>query len=107
MVRVSDLRMRDVVNIVDGRRLGMIKDFELDFEVGRIRSILLPASVKVLGLFGRNDDMEIPWDKIKKVGVDVILVDVPSFTDVRHQNGEEPGSRGSDGCDYLIIRRQE
>ncbi len=97
MVRVSDLRMRDVVNVVDGRRLGMIKDFELDFEVGRIKSILLPTSAKVLGFFGRNDDVEIPWDKILKVGVDVILVDLPSFTEVRHQNGDELDPRGR--CD--------
>lgn len=87
MVRVSDLRLRDVVNVVDGRRLGMIKDFELDFEVGRIKSILLPSSGKILGLFGRNDDLEVPWDRIMKIGIDVILVDLPSFTDVRHQNG--------------------
>jgi YlmC/YmxH family sporulation protein len=99
MVRVSDLRMRDVVNVVDGRRLGMIKDFELDFEVGRIKSILLPASAKVLGLFGRSEDVEIPWDKILKVGVDVILVDLPSFTDVRHQN-DDVNPRGPGRCDY-------
>ncbi|NLC37942.1 MAG: YlmC/YmxH family sporulation protein, partial [Clostridia bacterium] len=38
MLKVSDLRMRDVINIVDGRRLGAIKDIDLDLEEGRIRS---------------------------------------------------------------------
>ena len=93
MVRVSDLRMRDVVNVVDGRRLGMIKDFDLDVEVGRIRSVLLPGSGKILGFFGRNDDLEIPWDNIIKIGVDVILVDLPSFTDVRRSNESELNGR--------------
>ncbi|MGI6648056.1 MAG: YlmC/YmxH family sporulation protein [Bacillota bacterium] len=93
MVRVSDLRMRDVVNVVDGRRLGMIKDFDLDVEVGRIRSVLLPGSGKILGFFGRNDDLEIPWDNIIKIGVDVILVNLPSFTDVRRSNESELNGR--------------
>jgi YlmC/YmxH family sporulation protein len=93
MVRVSDLRMRDVVNVVDGRRLGMIKDFDLDVEVGRIRSVLLPGSGKILGFFGRNDDLEIPWENIIKIGVDVILVDLPSFTDVRRSNESELNGR--------------
>ena len=93
MVRVSDLRMRDVVNVVDGRRLGMIKDFNLDVEVGRIRSVLLPGSGKILGFFGRNDDLEIPWDNIIKIGVDVILVNLPSFTDVRRSNESELNGR--------------
>jgi len=85
--------MRDVVNVVDGRRLGMIKDFDLDVEVGRIRSVLLPGSGKILGFFGRNDDLEIPWDNIIKIGVDVILVDLPSFTDVRRSNESELNGR--------------
>jgi len=85
--------MRDVVNVVDGRRLGTIKDFDLDVEVGRIRSVLLPGSGKILGFFGRNDDLEIPWDNIIKIGVDVILVDLPSFTDVRRNNESELNGR--------------
>jgi len=85
--------MRDVVNVVDGRRLGMIKDFDLDVEVGRIRSVLLPGSGKILGFFGRNDDLEIPWDNIIKIGVDVILVNLPSFTDVRRSNESELNGR--------------
>lgn len=82
MVRVSDLRQRDVINVSDGRRLGMIKDFDLNLEEGFIKSIMLPGPGRLLGLFGRNDDLEIPWEKIIKVGVDVILVDIKSFTEV-------------------------
>lgn len=90
VVRVSDLRLRDVVNVADGRRLGMIKDFDLDVEIGYIKSILLPGGGgKLLGFFGRNDDMEIPWDKIIKIGVDVILVDLPIFTNVRHNKKDD------------------
>lgn len=84
MLRVSDLRMRDVVNIVDGRRLGMIKDIDLDLEEGRIKSIILPGAGRLMGFLGKNDDIVIPWEKIRKLGVDVILVEVPNYTDPKH-----------------------
>ncbi|NPV91474.1 MAG: YlmC/YmxH family sporulation protein [Firmicutes bacterium] len=84
MVRVSELRQRDVINVVDGRRLGMIKDFDLDLEDGSIKAIMLPGPGRLFGIFGRNDDLEVPWDRIVKIGVDVILVEIKAFTEVRH-----------------------
>ncbi|NPV26591.1 MAG: YlmC/YmxH family sporulation protein [Firmicutes bacterium] len=90
MLRVSELRMRDVVNVIDGRRLGTIKDFDLDVEMGRIKAVILPGSGRFLGLFGRNDDVVIPWEKIVKVGIDVILVELQSFTEARHRTGDDP-----------------
>lgn len=81
MIKVSDLRMRDVVNILDGRRLGVIKDIELDLEKGQVKAIILPGTGKFMGLFGKNEDLVIPWDKIKKLGMDVILVELPGFTE--------------------------
>jgi sporulation protein YlmC with PRC-barrel domain len=30
MLKISDLRMREIVNIVDGRRMGLIKDIDID-----------------------------------------------------------------------------
>lgn len=79
MLRVSDLRAREVINVLDGRRLGFIGDLDIDLEVGRIRGIVVPGQGKILGLFGRDNDIYIPWDKIVKIGLDVILVDLPSL----------------------------
>lgn len=81
MVKISDLRMREVVNIMNGKKLGLIKDIEIDLEAGRIKSVVLPGNGKVLGLFGRNDDVVVPWQKIKKLGMDVILVELADFTE--------------------------
>lgn len=74
-MRIADLRTRDVVSVNDGRRLGLIKDVELDLEEGRIRSLILPGMPRAWGLLGRTDDMVVPWERVKKLGVDVILVD--------------------------------
>lgn len=86
MVKISELRTRDVINIVDGRRLGEIKDVELDVEQGKIKAIILPGpSGRFMGLFAKNDDVIVPWEKIRKLGVDVILVEVRNFTDPKHE----------------------
>jgi len=74
--RASDLEAREVINVMDGRRLGSIIDVEFSLEDGRITAIVVPGSPKLLGLFGKSDEVIIPWDKIKKIGADVILVEV-------------------------------
>lgn len=81
MVKISDLRMREVINVMNGKRLGLIKDIEIDLEAGRIKSVVLPGNGKMLGLFGKNDDVVVPWQKIKKLGMDVILVELADYAD--------------------------
>ncbi|PSR21002.1 MAG: YlmC/YmxH family sporulation protein [Sulfobacillus acidophilus] len=76
MVKTSELRMKDVINVVDGRRLGLIGDLELDLEQGRVKSVVVPGVSRFLGLFGRDHDTVIDWQRIQKVGQDVILVEV-------------------------------
>lgn len=81
MIRVSDLRSLEVINIEDGRRLGTIRDIDLDIPEGKVKAIVLPGSLRFLGLFGRRDDLVVSWQRIKKIGVDVILVDLEGITD--------------------------
>jgi YlmC/YmxH family sporulation protein len=79
MVRVSDLRMREVINIADGRRLGPIKDIDVNLEEGRINAIILPdhgGGNRLMGFLGREEEIIVPWNKIKRIGIDVILVDL-------------------------------
>lgn len=75
MLKTSDLKVKEVINVLDGRRLGTITDLEIDLESGRLTAIVVPGTGKFLGLFGKNDDMVIPWEKIHKIGLDVILVE--------------------------------
>ena len=86
MVKTSDLKVKEVININDGKRLGAITDIEIDIESGRLTAIVVPGPGKFLGFFGRNEDIVIPWDKINKIGADVILVETTSFTELRHND---------------------
>lgn len=81
MVKTSELRMKDVINVVDGRRLGLIGDLELDLERGCVKSVVVPGASRFLGLFGRDRDTVIDWQQIQKIGLDVILVEVSGSYD--------------------------
>jgi len=86
MVKISDLRMREIINIVDGRRLGMIKDIDINLEEGKIDAIILPGlnGGKFLGFLGKEEEIIVPWNKIKKIGMDVILVEVNNCSSLRY-----------------------
>lgn len=79
LVRASELRLLDVVNIVDGRKLGYVYDLDVDVDTGSIKALLLPGDPgrRLFSLFARKPDISIPWGRVRKIGVDVILVHVP------------------------------
>lgn len=81
-MRTSELRAREVVNIIDGKRLGAIHDVELDLATGRVLALIVPGAARLFGWFGRDEEYVIPWDRIRKIGTDVILVEVKAFTDL-------------------------
>lgn len=72
--RIVDLRCKEVINICDGVRLGYVCDVEVDTCSGRLVSIIVPGFARFFGLFGREDDYVVPWECIKKIGDDIILV---------------------------------
>ncbi len=74
MVRISEFQLKDVVSISDGRKLGNIGDIEIDLDTGRIEAIVIGGGGKLLGFFGKDEEMVIPWKSIVKIGEDVILV---------------------------------
>ena len=84
MLKTSDLKVKEVINVEDGRRLGNITDIEIDVETGRLTAIVVPGPGRFLGIFGRNDDVIIPWEKINKIGFDVILVEASAYAE-RHR----------------------
>lgn len=73
-MKITDFQAKDVVNIVDGKKLGQISDIELSPKTGQVESIILPAQSKWFGWFQVGEERVIPWQNIVKIGVDVILV---------------------------------
>lgn len=76
MVTITELRMKEVINLASGKRIGFIHDLEINIANNRIEAIIVPKENKFLKLFSRDNDYIIPWKKIVKIGQDVILVDI-------------------------------
>lgn len=79
MMKTSDLRQREVINITDGKRLGFVTDLDIDLEKGIIKSMIIPGQNRVFSLFSKAGDYVIPWEQIKTIGSDVILVELSNF----------------------------
>lgn len=86
--RIADLRLKEVVNIRDGCRLGFVSDVEIDVECGRVLAIVVPGSYH-FSIFSREPDYVIPWNSIEKIGEDIILVDfiIPQRPKSREKRG--------------------
>jgi len=87
-VKISDFQTKDVINIVDGKKLGQITDLELDLRQGRIESIVVPNGSRFFGLFGGTNDVVIPWKNIVKIGMDVVLVKLDDARYYKQQQDE-------------------
>ena len=75
MVKISELKQKDVINLKDGSTLGVVYDVEIDMEKGKIDALVVPGTGKILGLFSKESDIVVSWENIKKIGADVILID--------------------------------
>lgn len=71
-----DFKHKEVVNITDGKRLGYVQDVCADLETGVITSIIVPGSNKFMSIFSSNNDIVIPWQNVKCIGDDLILVEI-------------------------------
>ena len=76
MTELSDLYCKEVICLRDGRRLGFITNARLELPEGRICAVIVPGPCRLLALWGRRDDYVIPWGCIKRIGPDIVLVDV-------------------------------
>ena len=76
-VSLSELRTKDVVNTRDGKRLGKVMDIEFDETDGRVDALVVPGEFKVGSMLrGEKCGIVIPWQRICKIGENVILVEL-------------------------------
>ena len=72
-----DFKHKEVINIVNGKRLGFVQDVCADLKSGKITSIIVPGSNnRLMSLFSNSNDIVIPWENIKCISDDLILVEI-------------------------------
>ncbi len=70
-ISYCELRSKEVVNTVNGKRLGRISDMVISCKTCKILGFVVPGNRQ---LFKTKEDLFIPWKNILKIGDDVILV---------------------------------
>ncbi|MDP2892587.1 MAG: YlmC/YmxH family sporulation protein [Bacillota bacterium] len=75
-MRLSELRQKEVINIPDGKRLGCVCDLDMDICEGKICAIIVPGPSRFFSFFRAERGFVIPWCRIKRIGEDVILVEI-------------------------------
>ncbi|HPE14542.1 MAG TPA: YlmC/YmxH family sporulation protein [Bacilli bacterium] len=73
-MRLSELQHKDIVNL-DGKKIGNIIDAKIN-EAGQIESLIVENSKSFMRIKSKNEDSEVPWNKINKIVQDIILVDL-------------------------------
>ena len=71
-----DCKHKEVINITDGKRLGFVQDVTANLKTGTITSIIVPGNNKLLNFFASDNDIVIPWENVKCIGEDLILVEI-------------------------------
>lgn len=74
-MRLSDLQNKTVVNITDGKEIGNIIDLNIS-DSGSTTGLIVEKHKFLVSYFSSNGEVEIKWDQIKKIGEDVILVNI-------------------------------
>lgn len=74
---INAMKTMEVIDINTGGKIGFIKDIKIDYNNQKVISIILPGESK--GWFSKSEDIEIPWENIVRVGIDVLLVNYEDY----------------------------
>ena len=75
-MKFSQLQCKEVICVGSGQRLGFIADVLVELPEGNVCAIVVPGMGKWGGLMGCKEDFLIPWSSIRRIGPDIVLVDV-------------------------------
>ena len=84
---LSDLAGKEIINIHDGAKLGLVGDADLDISLsGSVEAIILTSRGGFAGFWNSKSDKDrdilvIPWHTIKKIGSEVIIIDLHNKTE--------------------------
>ena len=89
-ITFSQLCDKDVINCNDGAKLGNVTDIEIRTDDCRITAMIVKQCTSILK---KAEDIKIPWDKIEKIGTDVIIVNFKTIFRAECCISKEPRKR--------------
>jgi YlmC/YmxH family sporulation protein len=90
VVELSRLSRKEIINLYDGARLGYVgeSDLVIDDTNGSIQAIIVfPRGINMKTSRGARE-LVIPWDSVKKIGEEVLIVDISAACATRKYNYE-------------------
>ena len=75
-IKFTELQCKEVICVSNGQRLGFVADVLVEIPNGNVCAIVVPCPCRFPGGLGRHDDFIIPWNCIKRIGPDIVLVDI-------------------------------
>jgi YlmC/YmxH family sporulation protein len=75
-MKLSELQRKDIINIKDGKKVGKIIDVVFDPSNGYMIKFVIEKAHFVKNLFTTSEEITIKFTQIKKLGEDVILIDI-------------------------------
>ncbi|MET3697933.1 YlmC/YmxH family sporulation protein [Bacillus oleivorans] len=85
MMRLSELSGKEIVDVKKAERLGVLGQTDLEInEKGQILALLIPTG-KWFGFKRQGGEIRVPWKHIKKIGSDMIIIDIPDETEEAYE----------------------
>lgn len=74
-MRLSELGRKEIINLVNGHRMGVVgeSDLGIDETTGQILELQVPSR---RGLWGTQRAERILWESVRRVGPEVVIVEV-------------------------------
>ena len=73
--RLRDFQKKEVIDLSNGKRLGFVYDVEIDSATGMVQNLIVPCRNSVFRFFFKYEETVIAFERIQKIGDDIILVD--------------------------------
>lgn len=73
MLRNFDLRQKRVIDVDTAETVGYIRDMDIDFETGKIRSVTIPQK-GILSLFSVGKNVTVPWESVVAIGSEFVII---------------------------------
>ncbi len=76
-MRLSEIGGKEIIDMEKGERMGVLgqTDLEINENTGHIEALLIP-NLKWFGFKRQGEELRVPWNNIKKVGLDMIIIDM-------------------------------
>ena len=74
--RVRELQKKEVFDLSNGKRLGFVYDVEINLQTGVLETLIVPCRNTIFRFFFKYEELIIDFERIKKIGDDIILVDL-------------------------------